>query len=274
MCARINGRVVIKIGTSSIVNNENFASVDFYKIKKIVEPVAQLRQRGKDLILVASGAVAAGMEELQMKQRPKLLDELQAVAAVGQPLLIDAYRQLFQQESMYLAQILLTKDDIADTTRQNNIRHTIDQLLKNNIVPIINENDTVATEELTFGDNDKLAALVASTIDASKLYLFSDVDGLYDIPPNKQGLKSSAKLITRVDGVSKLDEVEKFIQIGADSGSLGTGGMRTKLQAARIAIEAGIECHIANTDKMHGVFFEETVHTQIFPIHDEVPHEV
>ncbi|MDR2082750.1 MAG: glutamate 5-kinase [Candidatus Ancillula trichonymphae] len=268
---RRSDRVVVKIGTSSIVSAENYASVDFARVKKIVRAVVRLKQKGVDVILVVSGAVAAGMEELKMKNRPQLLDELQAVAAVGQPLLVSAYRQFFQRSSAYSAQILLTKDDIADFVRQDNIRRTIDELLKSNIVPIINENDTVATEELTFGDNDKLAALVASACSACKLYLFSDVDGLYDAPPNADGSGVSAKLITAVEGISGLDELEKVIQVGASASSLGTGGMRTKLQAARIAIAAGIECHIANSGKMQGVFFEQTPHTQILLVctHEE-----
>ena len=203
-----------------------------------VEQMAARRLAGNEVVLVSSGAVAEGMARMGWRARPKALHELQAAAAIGQMGLVRAYEDCFQARGLHTAQILLTRDDLADRARYLNARSTLRTLLKLGVVPVINENDTVATDELRFGDNDTLAALVANLIGADLLVLLTDQDGLFDRDPRRY---ADARLIirTRVDD-PQLDEVA-----GGSVSGVGTGGLVTKVRAARLAARSGTPTIIA-----------------------------
>lgn len=224
-------RIVIKIGTKVITSSQRALDAD--RIKSLVAQIASIRDNGMDVILITSGAIGAGLWLLGMKKRPQDLAMLQASAAIGQNHLMHLYGEYFKNFKMNVGQILLTQEDFNDRTRYLNIKHTIEALLKHGAIPIINENDTVATEEIKCGDNDRLSGLVADLCGAHKLILLTDVDGL---------LGSDGKVINIVDEIT-----EGIAKLGGRSHcDLGTGGMATKLEAARAATGAGIECVIAN----------------------------
>ncbi len=223
-------KIVVKIGTS--VLTAKGCSIEPSRIEKIASSVNSLTEKNMDICLVSSGAISAGMTLLSLKERPKSLPRLQAAAAVGQRRLMDLYADAFLRFGRQVAQILLTKEDLKDRRRYLNARNTIGALLKEKVIPIINENDTVTVDEIKFGDNDRLSALVASLIDADLLIMLSDVDGLY----------GGDKLIKTVDEISS--EVEAMAS-GTDKESC-VGGMVTKLDAAKIVRHAGIPCIIAN----------------------------
>jgi glutamate 5-kinase len=235
--------VVVKIGTTLIASAKSF--LDGEKMQPIIEDVSYLRNRDKKVILVSSGAIGAGMGVLGLKTRPKLLPQKQAVAAIGQSKLMHFYKELFNQCDMRVAQILLTKDDFDDRTKYLNARNTLTTLLEyEKIIPIINENDTVAVDEIKFGDNDTLSAVVASKMQADLLVILTNVDGLYDCDPRKS---SVPKLIREVKDFS--DDLKKLC--GGASSETSVGGMASKLEAARIATLSGIGMVLANGERPH-----------------------
>jgi glutamate 5-kinase len=223
-------RWVVKIGSALLTENGQGLRRD--TLSPWVEQMAGLVKGGVELLLVSSGAVAEGMSRMGWRRRPRTLHELQAAAAIGQMGLVQAYEACFQQRGLHTAQILLTRDDLADRARYLNARNTLKTLLRLGVVPVINENDTVATDELRFGDNDTLAALVANLVEADLLVLLTDQDGLFDRDPR---FDPDARLIpeTRVDN-PQLDQVA-----GGSVSGLGLGGMVTKVRAARLAARSG-----------------------------------
>ncbi|HWQ43636.1 MAG TPA: glutamate 5-kinase [Desulfosporosinus sp.] len=229
-------RVVIKIGSSSL--NHPQGGLDDQAIAEIVAVIASLRQKGVECILVTSGAVAVGMGQLGLNVRPSDLPGRQAIAAVGQGMLIERYARNFERHGIVSAQILLTRIDLAESSHYRNAQNTLERLLRLQIVPIINENDTVAVDELCFGDNDTLSALVSGLIGADLLVILTDVDGLYSANPKKDPL---AQLIKEVPEVSAVETMA-----GGAGTLMGTGGMVTKLRAAKIATSFGIGMLLLN----------------------------
>ena len=231
-------RVVIKIG-SSILSGPH--GIDRARIVRLVAEIAALRAHPYQIVLVSSGAVAAGMTRLGLRERPKTVPARQAAAAVGQIRLMALYDEHFAARGQPVAQILLTHDDLANRRRYINARHTFEDLLQAEVLPIVNENDTVAVEEVrfNFGDNDNLSAIVATLISADLLVILSDVGGLYTSDPR---VDQNATLVPLVEEIA----AETQAYAGAASGPLGKGGMASKLQAARTANGAGIACLIAD----------------------------
>lgn len=225
--------IVIKIGTSSLTRPET-SLLALSTIAALVETLVQLRRLGHAVILVSSGAVGVGCARLGMTERPKSISLKQAVAAVGQGRLMRVYDDLFSSLQQPIAQVLLTRDDLVQRSRYVNAYRTFRQLLKLGVVPIVNENDTLAVDELKFGDNDTLSALVASLVGASWLFLLTDVDRLYSADPRSH---PDAEPILLVD---RLDQLDGMVEVGNRGTSWGTGGMVTKISAARIATTAGI----------------------------------
>jgi glutamate 5-kinase len=228
-------RLVVKVGSSSLTTADG--AIDAERIALLADACALRIQAGTDLILVSSGAIAAGIAPLGLPSRPRDLATQQAAASVGQGLLIARYAAAFARHQIDVGQVLLTADDLMRRAHYRNAQRTLDRLLELHMLPIVNENDTVATDEIRFGDNDRLAALVAHVTRADALILLSDVDGLYDSDPRKPG----ARRITEVRGPADLDGV----RIGGGSG-IGTGGMTTKVESARIATGAGIPAVVAS----------------------------
>lgn len=223
-------RVVVKIGSSLLTDGGR--GLNREAIADWVKQMADLRQQGVDVVLVSSGSVAEGMSRLKLKSRPKTLHELQAAASVGQMGLVRRFEDEFQEHSLLAAQVLLTHDDLSDRQRYLNARSTLLTLLDFGVVPVINENDAVATEEIRFGDNDTLGALVANLVEADLLILLTDQLGLYDANPS---LNPEAKLIRQISvNEGLLDEVA-----GGSISGLGRGGMWTKVRAARLAARSG-----------------------------------
>jgi glutamate 5-kinase len=225
-------RVVIKIGSSSLTGTAG-SKLDTESVSKIADLVASLRSRGSEVVLVSSGAIAAGLAPLGLSSRPKDLATQQAAASVGQGLLIAKYNENFSRHNLVSSQVLLTTEDIVRRSHYQNAQQTLNKLLSLGVIPIINENDSVGTQEIRFGDNDRLAALVTLLIDADLLVLISDVDALYDAPPSQAG----AKAIHFVDHISEIEGIEIG---GVGSSGVGSGGMITKIEAARISTSAGI----------------------------------
>lgn len=221
--------VVVKVGSSSLRGDDG--RLDRERVASLAEQVAVLQQAGTQMVLVSSGAVSAGMGLLGLDKRPTDLPTLQACAAVGQSELVQAYQQTFAQHGLAAGQILLTQDDFVRRSRYLNGRQTLQRLLAVGVVPVINENDAIATEELAYGDNDHLAALVASMLGADLLVLLSDVPGLLDRPPTE----ADARLIERVDDIAELVDLD----IGGTGSFVGSGGMRTKVEAAHVATAGG-----------------------------------
>ena len=239
MTDRINlGRTkrwVIKIG-SALITNEG-RGLDTEAIQRWAEQMSELRSAGKELLLVSSGAVAEGMSRIGITQRPHALYELQAVAALGQMGLIQHFESCFKQHGIHTAQVLLTHDDVSNRQRYLNARSTLNTLLEIGAIPIINENDTVATDEIRFGDNDTLAALVANLVEADALIILTDQQGLYNKDPRQH---ADAELITDANAT----DPEIMGMCGA-GGALGRGGMRTKIAAAQYAARSGAATLIA-----------------------------
>jgi glutamate 5-kinase len=231
---------VIKIGTSVLTNEKG--NLDTGIIENITAQAAQIKAKGYDVIMVTSGAIVVGMQLLHLAKRPEYLPEIQACAATGQAQLMKIYDEHFRKFNFLTAQILLTQDDINNRTRYLNARNTLLALLKKDIIPIINENDTVSTEEIKFGDNDRLSSLVANLIEADKLIIMSDVEGLYKFN-NKD--KTKKEILRKVEKIT--EEVE--LMVDDEHSKFGVGGMNTKLQAAKMATNAGIECILVNGKK-------------------------
>ena len=229
-------RWVIKIGSALLTENGlglKHASMDIW-----IRQMAAMMARGREIVIVSSGAVAEGLTRLGWKSRPQQIHQLQAAAAIGQMGLIHAYEKGFQEYDKHTAQILLTHDDITNRERYLNARTSLQTLISLGVVPVINENDTVATDEIRFGDNDTLAGLVANLVDADVLVLLTDQNGLYTADP---GTDSNAELISRASASDP-----GLRQYAGEGGSLGRGGMRTKLNAASIAARSGTETIIAS----------------------------
>ena len=231
-------RVVVKIGSSILSGPQG---IDRERIVSLVGELAALRRHPYEIVLVSSGAVAAGMTRLGLRERPKTVPAKQAAAAVGQIRLMSLYDECFSAQGQPVAQLLLTHDDLANRRRYINARHTFEELLQAAVLPIVNENDTVAVEEVqfNFGDNDNLSALVATLVSADLLVILSDVAGLYTADPR---LDPNAALVPLVDEIAQ--PIQAYA--GKASGPLGKGGMASKLQAARKASDAGIACLIAD----------------------------
>lgn len=231
-------RIVIKIGSSTITHEET-GSLDFMKLEKLVRIVTDLRNQGKEVVLVSSGAIAVGRKTVGLKERPEQISLRQACAAVGQARLMMVYQKLFAEYNQVPAQILMTKYTMINDISRKNAQNTFRELLGLGVIPIVNENDTVTTDEVEFGDNDTLSAIVAALIGADMLLLMSDIDGLYTDDPNKN---PDACFIDYVEEIT--DDMDQMAK-GSNS-SVGTGGMSTKLSAARIAVDAGADMVIAN----------------------------
>ena len=224
-------RVVVKVGSSSLTTAAG--GIDPARLRPLVDALAAGRSRGLELVLVSSGAIAAGLAPLGLKRRPKALAAQQAAASVGQGLLVHRYTDELARHDVIAGQVLLTVDDMTRRAHYRNAYQTFAKLLELGVLPIVNENDTVATSEIRFGDNDRLAALVAHLVQADLLVLLSDVDGLYDGPP-------SDPASSLVSDVTSLDDLAS-VRIGTTGAAgVGTGGMQTKVQAAQIATGAGI----------------------------------
>ena len=229
-------RVVVKVGSSSISGaNEG-------KIELLVDALAKAHARGVEVILVSSGAIATGMPLLGIEVKSDDLATSQALASVGQSRLISRYQQSLERFGIVAGQVLLTSGDLEASETRENAKRAMDKLVSLRVLPIVNENDTVATQEIRFGDNDRLAALVAVLVEADALVLLSDVDALYDMPPTKAG----AKRIETVEFGADLAEVE----IGGSSSNVGTGGAVTKVSAAKVATESGVAVLLTNTDQV------------------------
>jgi glutamate 5-kinase len=239
-------RIVVKLGTNVIMRQDGKVALGL--LCGLVEQVAALRQQGMEVLIVSSGSIGLGMERLALTNRPTVVAQVQACAAIGQSRLMALYDDAFDRLGCPIAQVLLTEDDFRDSTRHANLRATLDALLTLGVIPIVNENDTVSTEELDraadapyrerlFGDNDKLSALLAKHINADLLVLLSDVDGLYDRNPTE----SDAQMLSTV---AEIDE--KILALAYGSNGRGRGGMISKLESARIVIRAGKPVVIAN----------------------------
>lgn len=230
-------RIVVKIGSSSLTNSKG--EIDQLKLKDHIASIAALKRVGKEVILVSSGAVAAGFKQLGYPSRPVTLKGKQAAAAVGQGLLIQHYTESLKEYGIVPAQILLTRNDFSKKERYRNAYSTLSELLERGILPIINENDTVSVEELTFGDNDMLSALVSGLIHAEQLIILTDINGLYDSNPKEN---PNAK---RLDYIEKV--TPEFLEGAKGSGSkVGTGGMKSKLIAAETALSLGVQVFIGS----------------------------
>lgn len=224
-------RVVIKIGSSSLTGKDG-AGLDSAAVSKLVDAVAHLKKDGKEVIVVSSGAIAAGLAPLGLQSRPQDLATQQAAASVGQGLLIHSYTESFRRHAITASQVLLTIEDIVRRSHYQNAQRTLFKLLQLGVVPIINENDSVGTQEIRFGDNDRIAALVSHLVGADLLVLVTDVDALYDAPPTQAG----ANRILEVKSIEEISSAD----IGGAGSKVGSGGMVTKIEAARIATGAGI----------------------------------
>jgi len=241
-------RIVVKIGSSSLTHKET-GDMDYIRMEKLVRELSDIRNQGKEVILVSSGAIAAGknvvnLRNIRVDSQAESLAVKQACAAVGQARLMMTYQKLFAEYNQVAAQILMTKNTIVDNLNRYNAHNTFSELLKMGVIPIVNENDTIATYEIEIGDNDTLSAIVAALVEADLLILLSDIDGLYTDDPRR---KPDAEFIEQVDELT-----DELVDMGkATTGSsVGTGGMNTKLIAARIATRSNVDMVIANSKDM------------------------
>lgn len=233
-------RVVVKIGTNVITNTEGMLNPNL--LKNLVAQISSIKNKGKDIVIITSGAIGAGMKELKLKEKPKDVTMQQVCASIGQHILMSNYESLFNKHGVKVAQILLTYYDFLHKKTSNYLRNSVNKLLKLGIIPIINENDPISIDEIgpSFGDNDILSALIASKMNADLLVILTNVDGLYNMDPNHKG----AILIKEVKTINK-----KIESIGGKPDGLGLGGMKTKIKAAKIATKAGTTVVIANGKK-------------------------
>jgi len=230
-------RIVVKVGTSTLTYKTG--KLNLTAMEQLVRQIVDIKNQGREILLVTSAAVGAGMGRINIKEKPKRISDRQALAAIGQGILMHVYEKLFGEYGVVVAQVLLTKDDVADRQRYLNARTTIRQILAFGAVPIINENDTVAVEQIQFGDNDTLSAMVSGLVDADLLVILSDIDGLFSGDPRED---AQATMIPLVEDITP--EIEA---LAGDAGSmLGSGGMKTKIAAARIAVSQGIPMVLTN----------------------------
>ena len=232
-------RIIIKVGSSTVTHKNG--DLHLYRLEKLVRLLSDLRGSGHDVMLVSSGAIAVGRKAMSITQRPATTELKQALAAIGQARLMMTYQKLFAEYNHVASQVLLTKFTLLNEESLRNARGTFESLFALNSIPIINENDTVSTSEISFGDNDRLAALVASITGADLVILLSDIDGLYTDDPNRNPEASFISYVPYID--------DSLLQMGKSSSTsdVGTGGMRSKIEAARIATDAGADMLI-----MHG----------------------
>ena len=251
-------RVVVKIGSGVISNADG---LEYDRVAELSADICQLLDRGLEVVLVSSGAISAGKGQLGIVGRPQTIPQKQAAAAIGQTRIIHEYKETFQKLNHNVAQVLLTRDDLSNRRRYLNARNTVMTLLEYGVTPIVNENDTVVVDEIRFGDNDNLSALVTNLVEADLLIILSDVDGLYDRDPREN---PQAELIPIVERVTP--EVEEMG--GKSSSDLGTGGMRTKLKAAKRAALSGVGTLIVNgriSNILSRIFDGEEVGTYFLP---------
>lgn len=244
-------RVVVKVGSSSLTDASGVLDGD--RVTDLAHVLADRRGAGVEIVLVTSGAIAAGLEPLRLKARPRDLATQQAAASVGQGLLVHRYTEAFAARGITVGQVLLTADDVVRRAHYRNAQRTLYRLLEMGTLPVVNENDTVGTEEIRFGDNDRLAALVAHLVHADLFVILSDVDALYDRPPTRKG----AQRIAEVAHPDELDAVE----VGRRGSAIGTGGMVTKVSAARIAAGAGVPVVLAHASAAQAALAGEDVGT-------------
>lgn len=237
-------RIVIKIGSSSLTHQET-GYLDLIKLEILVREISDLRNQGKDVVLVSSGAIMVGRKTMGYDRKPDRLAQKQACAAIGQAKLMMIYQKLFAEYNQVASQILMTKNTMLNTLNRRNARNTFNELLRMGAIPIVNENDTISTYEIEFGDNDTLSAVVAALIGADLLILLSDIDGLFTDDPHKN---PDARFINVVE---TLDEKLMSMGKGTTGSNVGTGGMTTKLTAAEIAGAAGADMVIANGKDFH-----------------------
>lgn len=253
-------RIVIKIGSSSLTENGSLARE---QITRLVDVVGPARARGQQVVLVSSGSIAAGLKPLGFRRRPFDVRDQQAASMVGQSHLIRAYTDEFARYGITIGQTLLTPDDVVDRRHYNNVQSALNRLLHLGVVPIVNENDAVVTDEIRFGDNDRLAALVAHIVDATALILLTDVEGLYTAPPGTPGAELISE-VTNMDALANLTITGK----GSD---VGTGGMATKVDAARMATSGGVATLLASTSQLGAALNGEIVGTWFLPRSRKVP---
>ncbi len=239
-------RVVVKVGTSTLAHQTG--NLNIRKTEELCKVLSDLKNDGNEIILVTSGAIGMGVGKLSLSERPKDIPTKQAAAAVGQCELMYFYDKLFQEYHHTVAQILLTGDDFNHNDRYNNFINTINRLLELGALPVINENDTIATDEIKVGDNDTLSALVAKSVNADLLIILSDIDGLYTSDPHKN---ASAKLIPIVENITP--EIENLA--GGEGSSLATGGMRTKISAGKICTAAHCDMVITNGSRPLDLYY-------------------
>ncbi len=237
-------RIIIKIGSSSLVNSDK--SLNENKIAELMAIINAIKQQQKEVVLVTSGAIAVGMNKLGLKSRPKAIPLKQACAALGQVSLIETYEKYAQTVQMLCAQILVNHDDFENRQRMLNLSNTFEMLFANGVIPIVNENDALATEEIKVGDNDTLSALLVPMINADLLVLISDIDGLYNKNPREF---KDAMLIDYIENIdNSIDNM-----VGEKKSDVGTGGMATKIKAARMATNSGCNMLIINANKLHQI---------------------
>ncbi len=248
-------RVVIKVGSSTLIHSTG--KTNLKHIGELVRVLSDLRNEGREIVLVTSGAIGAGVGKLGLRERPSDTPGRQAAATVGQCELMFMYDKMFSEYNHTVGQLLITKSDVDDKGRRSNLINTFEKLFEYGAIPIINENDSVAVEEIVYGDNDSLSAIVAKLIGADLLIILTDTDGLYDKNPSES---SDARLIPYVDKIT-----DDIVSLGGGAGSaLGTGGMATKIHAAKIATDAGIKTVVMNSspiDNIYKVFENEQVGT-------------
>lgn len=251
-------RIVFKVGTSSLTHKTGL--LNLRSIQGLVKVLSDIKNSGIEVVLVTSGAVGVGVGKLGLKQKPSTIPEKQACAAIGQCELMQVYDKEFNQYNHIVSQILMTRDILDDQIRTNHVENTFNMLLEMNVIPIVNENDTVSTEELEFGDNDTLSAIVATLVKADALVILSDIDGLYNGNPQNEG----ATLIEVVEEIN--DEITSFA--GGAGSARGTGGMITKISAAKIALQGQIPMVItngANPEKLYDLIDGKKVGTLFLP---------
>lgn len=238
-------RLVIKIGTSTLAHPTGHLNIR--RTEQLCKTISDIKNAGNQVILVSSGAIGMGVGKLGLLQRPADIPTKQAAAAVGQCELMYTYDRIFSKYHHTVAQLLITGDDVADDLRHTNFTNTLNRLLELGAIPIINENDTVATSEIVIGDNDTLAAIVAQSVKADRLILLSDIDGLYTADPHTNPDAQLIRIANKVDD-------SLFSLAGSSAGNQGTGGMITKLQAAKICLSCGCEMIIANGNRTDNLY--------------------
>lgn len=239
-------RIVVKIGSSSL-NHKETGDLNLIKMEKLVRELCDLANQGKEVVLVSSGAISVGRKAIGLKEKPDSIAKKQACAAIGQGRLMMTYEKLFSEYNHRTAQILITKNTMLNNLSRKNAENTFRELLNMGVIPVVNENDTVATYEIEFGDNDTLSAIVASLIGADLLILLSDIDGLFTDDPNKN---TEAEFIDIVEAID-----DHLLEMGKEStgSSVGTGGMSTKLSAAKIVTASGADMIIANGEDVSAI---------------------